>query len=69
MSGKELLQNISLISAFRLLTTGWINDETLRDYADYLVTKPQNILKSSEILKATTTGSDIHLVASILEMT
>ena len=27
------------------------------------------ILKSSEVLKATTTGSDIHLVASILEMT
>ena len=27
------------------------------------------ILKSSEILKATTTGSDIHIIVSILEMT
>jgi len=49
---EELLQNISLISTFRLLTTGLINDETLRDYADYLVTKPQDIIKSSEIIKA-----------------
>ena len=49
---EELLQNISLISTFRLLTTGLINDETLGDYADYLVTKPQDIVKSSEIIKA-----------------
>ena len=27
------------------------------------------ILKSSEILKATTTGSDVHIIISILEMT
>ena len=27
------------------------------------------ILKSSEILKATTTGSDVHIIVSILEMT
>ena len=27
------------------------------------------ILKSSEILKATTTGSDIHIIVSVLEMT
>ena len=27
------------------------------------------ILKSSEILKATTTGSDIHVIVSVLEMT
>ena len=37
---EELLRNISLISTFRLLTTGLINDDTLMDYADYLVTKP-----------------------------
>ena len=52
ISEQELLQNISLVSAFRLLTTGLVNDETLRDYADYLVTKPQDIVKSSEIIKA-----------------
>ena len=27
------------------------------------------ILKSSEVLKATTTGSDIHVIVSVLEMT
>ena len=27
------------------------------------------ILKSSEILKATTTGSDVHIIVSVLEMT
>ena len=27
------------------------------------------ILKSSEILKATTTGNDIHIIVSVLEMT
>ena len=49
---EELLQNISLISTFRLLTTGLINDETLMDYADYLVTKPQEFIQSQEIIKA-----------------
>ena len=49
---EELLQNISLISTFRLLTTGLIKDETLGNYADHLVTKPQEIVKSSEIIKA-----------------
>ena len=49
---EELLQNISLISTFRLLTTGLINDDTLMDYADYLVTKPEEIVQSSEIIKA-----------------
>ena len=27
------------------------------------------ILKSSEVLKATTTGSDVHIIVSVLEMT
>ena len=49
---EELLQNISLISTFRLLTTGLITDDTLMDYADYLVTKPEEIVQSSEIIKA-----------------
>ena len=49
---KEMLQNIGLISTFRLLTTGMINDETLIDYADYLVTKPQETVQSSEIIEA-----------------
>jgi hypothetical protein len=38
--------------------------------ADSSVSSPTPlILKSSEVLKATTTGSDIEVVASILEMT
>jgi hypothetical protein len=42
----------------------------LTDSADSSIASTNPIiLKSSEILKATTTGSDIHLVASILEMT
>jgi hypothetical protein len=49
---EELLQNISLISTFRLLTTGLISDETLMNYSDYLVTKPQEIVQPSEIIKA-----------------
>ncbi len=48
---KELIQNISLISTFRLLTTGFINDETLMAYADYLVTKPQKSVQTSKIIK------------------
>ena len=42
----------------------------LTDSADSpVVSSNPIILKSSEVLKATTTGSDIHVVASILEMT
>jgi hypothetical protein len=49
---EELIQTISLISTFRLLTTGLINDETLMDYADYLVTKPQESIRTNKIIKA-----------------
>ena len=49
---EALIQNISLISTFRLLTTGLINDETLMDYADYLVTKPQESIRINKIIKA-----------------
>ena len=48
---EELIQTISLISTFRLLTTGLINDETLMAYADYLVTKPQKSVQTSKIIK------------------
>ena len=49
---EDLIQNISLISTFRLLTTGLIKDETLMDYADYLVTRPQETIQTSKIIKA-----------------
>jgi len=49
-----------------LLATGTMKNDTADDS---IVGANPIILKSSEILKATTTGSDIHLVASILEMT
>ena len=42
------------------------SEELLNSYA--FSTSPI-ILKSSEILKATTTGSDVHIIVSILEMT
>ena len=47
----EMLQNMSLISTFRLLTTGLVKKETLMDYADYLVTKPQETIQSAEIIR------------------
>ena len=49
---EALIQNISLISTFRLLTTGLINDVTLMDYADYLVTRPQDSIQTNKIIKA-----------------
>tara|TARA_B100001057_G_scaffold226679_2_gene227017 strand:+ start:10777 stop:11796 length:1020 start_codon:yes stop_codon:yes gene_type:complete len=49
---EDLIQNISLLSTFRLLTTGLINDETLMGYADYLVTKPQETIQTNKIIKA-----------------
>jgi hypothetical protein len=49
---EDLIQNISLISTFRLLTTGLIKDETLMDYADYLVTRPQETIQTNKIIKA-----------------
>ena len=48
---EEMLQNMSLISTFRLLTTGLVKKETLMDYADYLVTKPQETIQSVEIIR------------------
>ena len=49
---EDLIQNISLISTFRLLTTGLIKDETLMDYADYLVTRPQETIQTNKIITA-----------------
>jgi len=62
----EINRVIQKGSSQELLATG----NMLIDSADSTAaTTNPIILKSSEILKATTTGSDIHLVASILEMT
>ena len=62
----EINRTIQKGSSQELLATG----NMLTDSADSsVVSSNPIILKSSEVLKATTTGSDIHLVASILEMT
>ena len=62
----EINRVIQKGSSQELLATG----NMLIDSADSSVASTGPIiLKSSEVLKATTTGSDIHLVASILEMT
>lgn len=62
----EINRVIQKGSSQELLATG----NMLVDSADSTAaTTSPIILKSSEVLKATTTGSDIHLVASILEMT
>ena len=62
----EINRTIQKGSSQELLATG----NMLTDSADSSIASTNPIiLKSSEILKATTTGSDIHLVASILEMT
>ena len=62
----EINRTIQKGSSQELLATG----NMLIDSADSSVASTGPIiLKSSEVLKATTTGSDIHLVASILEMT
>ena len=62
----EINKVIQKGSSQELLATG----NMLIDSADSSVASTGPIiLKSSEVLKATTTGSNIHLVASILEMT
>ena len=62
----EVNRTIQKGSSQELLAAG--NMKT--DSADSSVSSSTPIiLKSSEILKATTTGSDIEVVASILEMT
>tara|TARA_Y100000593_G_C4094284_1_gene230058 strand:- start:144 stop:512 length:369 start_codon:yes stop_codon:yes gene_type:complete len=62
----EINRVIQKGSSQELLATG----NMLIDSADSSVASTGPIiLKSSEVLKATTTGSNIHLVASILEMT
>ena len=62
----ELNRTIQKKSSQEILAAG--NSD--QNSADSSVSSPTPlILKSSEVLKATTTGSDIELVASILEMT
>jgi len=62
----EINRVIQKASSQELLATGTMTTDTADDS---IVGANPVILKSSEVLKATTTGSDIHLVASILEMT
>ena len=62
----EVNRTIQKKSSQELLAAG--NMKT--DSADSSVSSSTPIiLKSSEILKATTTGSDIHIIVSVLEMT
>ena len=62
----EVNRTIQKKSSQELLASG--NMKT--DSADSSVSSSTPIiLKSSEILKATTTGSDIHIIVSALEMT
>ena len=62
----EVNRTIQKKSSQELLAAG--NMKT--DSADSSVSSSTPIiLKSSEILKATTTGSDIHIIVSLLEMT
>ena len=62
----EINRKIQKKSSQEILAAG--NMQT--DSADSSVSSSTPIiLKSSEILKATTTGSDIHIIVSILEMT
>jgi hypothetical protein len=62
----EVNRTIQKKSSQELLAAG--NMKT--DSADSSVSSSTPIiLKSSEILKATTTGSDIHIIVSALEMT
>ena len=62
----EINRVIQKASSQELLATGTMTTDTADDS---IVGANPIILKSSEVLKATTTGSDIHLVASILDMT
>ena len=62
----EINRTIQKKSSQEILAAG--NMQT--DSADSSVSSSTPIiLKSSEILKATTTGSDIHIIVSVLEMT
>ena len=62
----EVNRTIQKKSSQELLAAG--NMKT--DSADSSVSSSTPIiLKSSEVLKATTTGSDIHVIVSVLEMT
>jgi len=62
----ELNRTIQKGSSQELMAAGNIKN----DSADSSVSSSTPIiLKSSEILKATTTGSDVHIIISILEMT
>jgi len=62
----ELNRTIQKGSSQELLASGNMKV----DSADSSVSSSTPIiLKSSVVLKATTTGSDVHLVASVLEMT
>jgi hypothetical protein len=62
----EVNRTIQKKSSQELLAAG--NMKT--DSADSSVSSSTPIiLKSSEILKATTTGSDVHIIVSVLEMT
>ena len=62
----EINRTIQKKSSQEILAAG--NMQT--DSADSSVSSSTpSILKSSEILKATTTGSDIHIIVSALEMT
>ena len=62
----EVNRTIQKGSSQELLAAG--NMKT--DSADSSVSSSTPIiLKSSEVLKATTTGSDVHIIVSVLEMT
>ena len=62
----ELNRTIQKGSSQELLAAG--NMKT--DSADSSVSSSTPIiLKSSEVLEATTTGSDVHIIVSVLEMT
>ena len=57
-------------NVFTLETERTIQKKTSEEILNsYSFSTSPIILKSSEILKATTTGSDVHIIVSILEMT
>ena len=57
-------------NVFTLETERTIQKKTSEELLNsYSFSASPIILKSSEILKATTTGSDVHIIVSILEMT
>ena len=57
-------------NVFTLETERTIQKKTSEEILNsYSFSTSPIILKSSEVLKATTTGSDVHIIVSILEMT